>query len=450
MNQNSFFRVKLLGGLLPSVLGIGLCLQGASSAQEQPKPLERIVVVPGENGAQFMLKDAKTPFFAKGFNYVRLRAPESHPKNVDHSTFDADTKKTKAAYDPEKAEAALVAMKQAGFNTTRVFIIGRNSTNPGIAGDYDTTKGIYGPYMDNFLDFLRRATRHGIRVLPTLGDGELPYNAYYHGRFKGQEGNKSFLLLTKEGVEARVEYISEFLSYIKKKEPSLLPTLLGVQCQNEAYLRSNEWPLAVKKGQFKAANGKTYDMANTESRQALADEGYLHFYEQVHAAVKKIDPEMLLTEGVFMHSAVKLNLADHAGLWPGKKRDPRYPPSLLVLGKSKLDFLDAHFYRVKRGVPMEEAVKANLGSSGFFAPEMAGIRKKKPVIIAEFGSHRFIDKTFEDAMVSMVSARDALNSHRVNGMLYWTYDCHEQTEPLHHATANWKLFVEKMGNFQPK
>ncbi len=434
---------------MSALLGIVLCAPIVSLAQENTKPLERIVVVPGENGAQLMLKDSRTPFYAKGFNYVRLRAKEGS-KKADHSTFDADTKTTKAAYDPAKAEAALAAMKEAGFNTTRVFVIGRSSINPGIGGNYDTTQGIYEPYMDNFLDFLRRATRHGIRVLPALGDGELPFNAYYHGRFEGQKGNKSMLLLTREGVAARVEYISEFLSHIKKKDPSLLPTLLAVQCQNEAYLHANQWPLTMKKGEFKAANGKTYDMSDTKSRQALADEGYLHFYEQVHAAVKKIDPEMLLTDGVFMHSAVGLDLSKHAGLWPGKKRDPRYPPSLLVLGKSKLDFLDAHFYRVKREQAIEDAVKNNLGSSGFFTPAMAEIRKTKPVIIGEFGSHRHIDKSFEEAVNSMVRARDALNSHRVNGMLYWTYDCHEQLEPLHHATTNWKLFLEKMGDFQPK
>ena len=48
-------------------------------------------------------------------------------------------------------------------------------TRSRIAGDYDTTKALHEPYMENVLDFLRRATRHLIRVFPTFGDGEVPH-----------------------------------------------------------------------------------------------------------------------------------------------------------------------------------------------------------------------------------------------------------------------------------
>jgi hypothetical protein len=434
---------RLLLAMLAMGLGHFQPLQAAET------PLERIVIAPGENGAQFMLKNSRTPFTMRGFNYVRLRAGKDL-KEQDHSTFDADTRTTKAAYDPAKAEAAFVALKTAGYNTVRVFIIGRNKLNPGIAGDYDTTKAVYEPYMENVLDFVRRATRHGIRVLPTLGDGELPLNAYYQRRFPGKENNKTILIVTKEGVEARVEYISAFLSYIKQKTPDLLPTIIGLQCQNEAHLSSSDWPFTEKAGQFKAANGKVYDLADSASRQALADEGFLFYHASMVKAVKAIDPEMLVTEGVFMPHAVGVDAAKHLGLWPGKKSNPRYPPTLVTLGTGTLDFLDAHFYRTSSRESIEQAFNLSLGSSGFFTPEMKAIRKAKPVVIGEFGSHRFVDHNFSDAVTSMVQARDVINQHGCNGMLYWTYDCHEQVEPLHHATTDWKLFVEKMGNFERK
>ena len=76
-------------------------------------------------------------------------------------------------------------LSKTGYNTVRVFIIGRNPVNPGIGGDYDTTKALYEPYMENVIDFLRRATQHGIRVFPTFGDGGLPLNAYYRERLNG-------------------------------------------------------------------------------------------------------------------------------------------------------------------------------------------------------------------------------------------------------------------------
>ena len=152
------------------ILCLVLSVASVATAQEQRKPFERIVIRESEDGAQFILKESGSPFFVKGFNYVRLRG--------DHATFDADTMNTKAHYDPDRAEAMFSALEKAGYNTVRVFIIGRGRTNPGIAGNYNTTKALYEPYMENVLDFLRRATRHGIRVFPTFGDGGLPLNAY--------------------------------------------------------------------------------------------------------------------------------------------------------------------------------------------------------------------------------------------------------------------------------
>ena len=71
--------------------------------------------------------------------------------------------------------------------------------------------------------------------------------------------------------------------------PDLLPTLLGLECQNEAYLRANAWPFTEKEGTFKAANGKTYDLSETDQRQALMDEGYRHYHQRIVTAVKAID-----------------------------------------------------------------------------------------------------------------------------------------------------------------
>ena len=50
------------------------CLAGVlivASVAAAQEPLERIGIRPGEEGAQFVLKESETPFFVKGFNYVR-------------------------------------------------------------------------------------------------------------------------------------------------------------------------------------------------------------------------------------------------------------------------------------------------------------------------------------------------------------------------------------------
>ena len=423
-----------------------LAAASLTTAGEPLKPLERIQVKPGESGAEFVLKDSGKAFYVSGFNYIRLRNEDGTPGG-DHSTFEAATEFTKADYDPERAEAMFQTLEASGYNTVRVFIIGRNTFNPGIGGDYQTTRGLYEPYMKNVLDFLRRATRHNIRVFPTFGDGELPNNDYFLSRFGGENGEKNRFVLTVEGVDARVEYIGSFLSYIKEKEPAVLPTLLGLQCQNEAYFKSTEFPFSQTEGSFTAANGKTYDLSNREERQALMDEGYRYYHGRVVDAVKAIDPEMLVSEGVFVPKAVGKDPKKSAGLWPKKHRDKRYPPTLASLGSGPLDFLDVHIYRHNPNLSVEQAFKLSLESAGFYTPEMAEFRKSKPVIIGEFGSFDFMDKPFAKGVDNMVIIRDLALKEKVNGMLYWTYDCLEQNL-LWHATDDWDLFYRKMGTFR--
>jgi hypothetical protein len=421
---------------------------GEELTRDKAEPLERIGIAAGAERAQFILTESGKPFFVKGFNYIRLRGKNGEPGG-DHATFDADTKTTRANYDPRQAEAMLSTLSASGYNTVRVFIIGRNPVNPGIAGDYETTGAVYEPYMDNVLDFVRRATRHSIRVFPTFGDGELPLNAHYRERpIRGKGHNKNALVLTGVGIDARVELITSFLSYIKEKAPALLPTLLGLECQNEAYLRADAWPFTEKEGTFLAANGKTYDLSRTDQRQALMDEGYRHYHERIVAAVKAIDPEMLVAEGVFVPRAVDKDPKKHAGVWPGRTRDERYPPTLTAIGTGALDFLDVHVYHGTadpKKVPDE--FRLNLGSTNFFTPAMIEIRKTRPVIMGEFGAFDFHEKTFAAAVENLVQVRDLANSVRVNGMLFWTYDCQEQPN-LYHAADDWPLFYRKMGSFE--
>lgn len=417
--------------------------------EQRVRPLERIGVRPGRERAEFVLKESGQPFFVRGFNYIRLRSADGSPGG-DHATFDADTETTKANYDPQAAEEMFRVLSRSGYNTVRVFVIGRNKINPGIAGNFETTKAVYAPYMDNFIDFLRRATRHKIRVFPTFGDGSIPLNAYYRHRGDRVNGhNKNVLVLTQKGLDARVEHITSFLAYIKKQDPNLLPTLLGLQCQNEACMRGNVWPFSEKTGRFKAANGKTYDLSKTDQRQALMDEGYRYYHKQVADAVKTIDPEMLVAEGVFVPAAVGKDYSRHAGVWPGKTRDERYPPMLTAIGTGALDFLDVHFYHaVADPKEVPERFRRNLGSTGFFSPDMAEIRKRTPVIMGEFGAFDNHEKTFAAAVDNLVQVRNLANGAKVNGMLFWTYDCQEQPR-LYHATDDWVLFYRSMGTFEP-
>jgi hypothetical protein len=399
--------------------------------------LPRIAIRAGRPHARFVVKKTGEPFFVKGFNYVRLRH--------SHATFEAATRTTPAHYDAQAAAAMLETLRRCGYNTVRVFICGRHPKDPGIAGNFDTTRGLYRPYLDNFADFLDRARRHGVYVLPTFGDGELPRNAYYHEKLAGLPRSKNAVYFTREGIEAKKEYVTEFLRFIAERDPGLLTALLGVQCQNELYVRGDQWPFDRREGTFTGVDGTTYDLSDASQRQALADDGLRLYHAALARAIKAIDPELLVTEGLFALRAVGQSLATHQGIWPGSSRDPRFPPTLLSLGRGELDFLDVHFYRTRPQETVAEAFEKDMESSLLDAPEMSPVRREKPIIVGEFGAFRHVEGDFAHARENLLAIRDVILQRRFNGMLYWTYDTHEQ-QALYPATEGGEPFLRELAD----
>jgi len=179
-----------------------------SAASLVAQRVERIAIRRISTQAEFYGNKSGRAFPLKGFNYIRLRYG-------DHATFEAKTQTTPAHYDPYDAETLFRTLQRTGYTTVRVFIIGRNSWNPGIAGDYSQTKGLHKPYLENVLDFLRRARKYGIYVLLTFGDGELPRNQYYRNMRKGLPSGKNAIYLTRQGIKAKKHYVTSFLQYLK-------------------------------------------------------------------------------------------------------------------------------------------------------------------------------------------------------------------------------------------
>ncbi len=423
----------------PGVRPIAALLLCAGLSDPQDAPLQyppRIRVRAGGDRAVFARGAEAAPFPIKGFNYVRLRGG-------DHATFDADTDSTKAHYDPDRAEAMLRVLEAAGCNTVRVFVAGRSRGNPGIAGNPETTKGPYGPYMDNVMDFLRRAARHGVYVFPTFGDGELPLSRHYQAMLHAEQRGKNAIYFTKEGIEAKKAYVADFLRAIREKDPALLSTLLGVQGQNELYVACDRWPFTVREGKLAMPNGRSYDMASDRERRLLMDEGLRHYHDEIAKAAKAVDPQVLVAEGIFTMRAVGKTLKTHEGISPDTKGDKRCPPGLPTLGSGTLDFMDIHFYPVRRGADLGEDFRTDMDSSLLFAPEMEAIRKKKPILLGEFGAFRHVQKDFAEVERQMLAVRDLAVAEGLNGWLYWTYDCREQ-ESLWNAMDGGEDFVRKL------
>jgi hypothetical protein len=404
------------------------------------KELPRVAILQRSPRAIFQQRGSNRTFFVRGFNYVRLRG--------DHATFDAATKKTQAHYDPDHAEQMFETLARHGYNTVRVFISGRSPQAPGIAGNYDSTPGIYAPYMDNVIDFLQRARRHGIYVLPTFGDGELPRNAFFRKRLNDLPKTKNAIYLTREGIDAKKLYVTSFLRAIQQRDAALMSTILALQCQNELYMRGDQWPFDKTSGSFTGVDGTTYDLASAEDRRALMDDGLQIYHSELVGAIKGIDGQLLVTEGLFALRAVGKALATHQGIWPGSSGDDRFPPTLLALGQGPLDFLDIHFYRTRSQETIEVAFTKDMESSQLDADGMRQIRQQKPIIVGEFGSFRGVDPTFQQAAKNLLAARDLFVEREFNGMLYWTFDTFEQKR-LYPAIVGGEDFLHELNSFQP-
>jgi hypothetical protein len=398
-----------------------------STTPQQPKEEAggRIAVQSADEGAYFYNTKTGEPFIPCGANYIRLR-------NGDHSTFEAATSAGPADYDPYDAEAALKLMADNGMNTVRVFVIGRSSSNPGIAGSPDTP-GVYAPYMDNLADFILRAKRYGIYVILTFGDGELPVNNHYASMLAGLPAGHNTLYLTDQGIKARAAYLCDTLNYLKSKDPALLDGLLAVELQNELALYSGEWPFddANKSTKVTGADGQVYDMSLDADRQALADNGIRYYINSMTAEIKKIDPKLLVCEGSFTFSSVSTTPEDSFGMH-SVAMDTRLPSTAEVLLGTKLDFLDIHIYQGNPAFTPEESFRDQYDSMllNKLSPESQAARRSKPIIMGEFGSFKNADNSKSKALETMLGLRGAGLDAGMRGMLYWTLDCFEQ-ETLH-------------------
>ena len=122
--------------------------------------------------------------------------------------------------------------------------------------------------MDNFIDFLTRAQKYGIYVMPCFTENEMLDNKYFKKMAKG--ATKQGILFSEDGIKAKQHYIELFLQYIKKKDPKLINSLFALTMQNEFAFHSDEAPFNQLSGTYTFLDGTSYDMTNDDDRRALA------------------------------------------------------------------------------------------------------------------------------------------------------------------------------------
>ena len=145
-------------------------------------------------------------------------------------------------------------------------------------------------------------------------------------------------------------------------------------------------------------------------------------------AVHAIDPGLLVCEGIFTMRAVGKDPAKDVGPSPVFAGDRRWPPTLETLSRSKLDFLDVHFYRTRKDETVADAFARDMETVRFSGATMTTILKGKPVILGEFGAFRFAESSWTTAQENLTAIRDEAIRRGMSGWLLWTYDCFEQKE----------------------
>lgn len=398
--------------------------------------VERIAIQESEAGAYFIYADSKKEYMPVGANYMGLRGG-------DHSTFDAATSFTEADYDPIKTDAMMREFAAAGGNVLRVFIIGRTAVNPGISGDSTIPvtdeeyyyEGLYLPYMENVAHFLAKAKQYGVYVMITLGDADVPNNSYYLSMMGGVRLARNMMYLDNRGIAARTAYARNVTKYFTEKHPELVPAIFSISFQNEFAMNGNEEPFARSTGTYTAPNGKTYDMSNDESRQALFEEGVVYYLNAMTKAVKDVDPNMLCSEGTYTLNIV--GNGEEIGCPPVPTNgDARYPARFDVYLSSDIDFLDVHIYfRNSNNNTLLSSFTDDMRYMNRYSDEVEEYLTKKCLFMGEFGASRNWAANWDEPNNNgMPSGHDVYTETvrlareaGIHGFAVWTLESHLQT-----------------------
>ncbi|MFO7776287.1 MAG: cellulase family glycosylhydrolase [Candidatus Hydrogenedentota bacterium] len=413
-----------------TIVSGGACVMGGDIEPRQPEPAEVEPVEPlprleirDSDGDWRVFYNTETGerFYPEGYNHTVLG------RGGWHATFSV------GEYEAREMEDTLSAIADTGANVIRVWAWGENVEGEGVTGPSES-QGLNAEYMENFVDFLQRCTRHGLYVLPILD--ERPTNQHYSAIVEAHNSANATaainghnrLYLAPGPVAAKAALARDFVRYVKDSDPGLLHTILGWQLANESNVHADLEPFDRTEGEATTANGETYDMSDEDSRQACWDDGVVHWANQLTRAIRKVDPGALVTTG--MWTADAHGREPYNGLLDPEP-DPRIPPrpSVLASGDCLLDFLDIHIY------PWDDIPVVRPEAHEWDALRDAGI----PVIVGEYGAFRRTE--IREAAQWIRSLREQAYDMGYQGSLFWTWNLDQdsvynaQEDELLHITA---------------
>lgn len=328
---------------------------------------------------EFYDRSTGQTFTPRGNNLIRLDSNY-------HDTFDP------GSYDPADLDAQLAGMADLGYNVVRVFLDHRVG---GLVAS-SAASGLSGAYLDNLVDFLRLAQKHGLYVMFT--QDWLPDTYSMQQSSTVRDVNVNYL--AQSGVDANAAYFQDLASgLIARGAP--LDAIWSFELRNELYMVNDHPPFSLTSGSVTAPNGQTYDMADPASRRALLEDGITYWVDSVRAAILAIDPTALVSVGFFVPQDPN----------PIRVGDNRIVETGEVLAKSTADFIDLHGYP---GVdlPLPEHFQ-NFGMTAAIS---------KPVVMGEMGGFRSVFATAQDAAQALISWQADSCTYGIDGWLVWTWD----------------------------
>jgi hypothetical protein len=380
--------MKALALGLLAVLALAALPSALPALVTATKPAKHVIGVRSRGGSAelFDRRSGKT-FVVRGANYLQLDV-SGPPPHYDR------------LFDPggvplARVRADFASMRALGFNTVRVFV---DLARPERIG---SSSRLSPAYVSRVAAVLKLAQQAKLFVVPTVNewDGELGYRASiprstFAGSFNG-------LYLTSEGIKAASRFWSDLIQGLKQRKAPL-GVVLAWELRNEQYFDRNLAPFSVTSGSVHTANGKTYSLADQAAKERMADEGIRFFIARVGAAVRKMDPGVLVTMGFFN---------------PQPAGDPRMVRTAPLLASSALDFFDFHYYP---GVstPLASAVEG-FGMAGY---------TRKPVLLGEFGAFKSAYSSASDGASALIELQVDSCRAGFDGWLYWLWD--EQNDEL--------------------
>ena len=371
--------------------------QSSSATQSQPltpaAPAEHRIGVRVVDGVgEFYDRQTGEKFIPRGNNYISLdpMTKKGDGQVITFSMFNP------GFYDHEAVRQALQQMHSTGYNVVRTFVESEGTS--GLGGE----NGLNPAFMDNLADFLVLAKQN--QIYAVLTKQWLPITPRYANIIATQccdtFGFANAIHLAPAGVEAHRLFFQDLIKALLERNAPL-EAIFSYNISNEFYFDADQPPLSWTSGKVSLANGREYDMAVPEDREAMLDDALLVMIADVRKAVRELDPTALVSIGFFAPQEPN----------PHRIGDMRLSRTRAAIWESDADYIDLHAY------PGGDLTLAqhleNYGLDDMQA---------KPILMGEFGAFKSLFMSTEVAAQSLVDWQVESCKYGIDGWLLWTWD----------------------------